>query len=153
MNAWAKRGSMSHAKYVGMRLGKKRNQIANHAAAAAPRMPQPNRDRRAVSIPTLPSPDPNRALGDMLRLGARAGVSDSCRAARAGQTARTVVRATLARTPASCLRRRLSRPPTSPVYGRLMKQKQYSSKPPEPSPGARKCSLSTMWLWPPTNGR
>ena len=29
---------------------------------------------------------------------------------------------------------------------RLMKQKQYSSSPFEPSPGARKCSLSTMWL-------
>src|SRR4029079_717261 len=39
------------------------------------------------------------------------------------------------------------------AYGRLTKQKQYSSKPPEPSPGARKCSLSTMWLWPPTTGR
>ena len=36
---------------------------------------------------------------------------------------------------------------------RLTKQKQYSSNPPEPSPGARKCSLSTMWLWPPTNDR
>ena len=32
------------------------------------------------------------------------------------------------------------------AYGRLIKQKQYSSTPPEPSPGARKCSLSTMWL-------
>ena len=32
------------------------------------------------------------------------------------------------------------------VYGRLIKQKQYSSAPPEPSPGGRKCSLSTMWL-------
>jgi hypothetical protein len=32
------------------------------------------------------------------------------------------------------------------VYERLIKQKQYSSRPPEPSPGARKCSLSTMWL-------
>src|SRR5688500_18621904 len=31
-------------------------------------------------------------------------------------------------------------------YGALIKQKQYSSTPPEPSPGARKCSLSTMWL-------
>src|SRR5512132_4147593 len=31
-------------------------------------------------------------------------------------------------------------------YARLIKQKQYSSRPPEPSPGARKCSLSTMWL-------
>src|SRR5947207_6636926 len=31
-------------------------------------------------------------------------------------------------------------------YAWLTKQKQYSSKPPEPSPGARKCSLSTMWL-------
>ena len=39
------------------------------------------------------------------------------------------------------------------VYGRLIKQKQYSSDPPEPSPGARKCSLSTMWLWPPTKDR
>jgi len=38
------------------------------------------------------------------------------------------------------------------VHGRLMKQKQYSSTPPEPSPGARKCSLSTMWLWPPAKG-
>jgi hypothetical protein len=38
------------------------------------------------------------------------------------------------------------------VHWRLMKQKQYSSMPPEPSPGARKCSLSTMWLWPPTKG-
>ena len=38
------------------------------------------------------------------------------------------------------------------AYGLLMKQKQYSSMPPEPSPGARKCSLSTMWLWPPTKG-
>ena len=38
------------------------------------------------------------------------------------------------------------------VYCRLMKQKQYSSMPPEPSPGARKCSLSTMWLWPPAKG-
>jgi len=37
-------------------------------------------------------------------------------------------------------------------YGPLTKQKQYSSTPPEPSPGARKCSLSTMWLWPPTKG-
>jgi len=34
------------------------------------------------------------------------------------------------------------------VHWRLMKQKQYSSTPPE----ARKCSLSTMWLWPPTKG-
>jgi hypothetical protein len=32
------------------------------------------------------------------------------------------------------------------AYGLLMKQKQYSSRPPEPSPGGRKCSLSTMWL-------
>ena len=38
------------------------------------------------------------------------------------------------------------------VYCRLMKQKQNSSMPPEPSPGARKCSLSTMWLWPPAKG-
>jgi hypothetical protein len=38
------------------------------------------------------------------------------------------------------------------VHWRLMKQKQYSSTPPEPSPGARKCSLSTMWLWPPAKG-
>ena len=38
------------------------------------------------------------------------------------------------------------------VHLRVMKQKQYSSMPPEPSPGARKCSLSTMWLWPPTKG-
>src|SRR6266481_6249252 len=30
------------------------------------------------------------------------------------------------------------------VHGRLTKQKQYSSNPPEPSPGARKCSLSTI---------
>src|SRR5215468_9693315 len=37
------------------------------------------------------------------------------------------------------------------IHWRLMKQKQYSSTP-EPSPGARKCSLSTMWLWPPTKG-
>ena len=36
---------------------------------------------------------------------------------------------------------------------RLMKQKQYSSTLLEPSPGARKCSLSTMWLWPPTKRR
>ena len=34
------------------------------------------------------------------------------------------------------------------VYGLVMKQKQYSST----SPEARKCSLSTMWLWPPTKG-
>ena len=32
------------------------------------------------------------------------------------------------------------------AYGLLMLQKQYSSRPPEPSPGGRKCSLSTMWL-------
>ena len=32
------------------------------------------------------------------------------------------------------------------AYGLLMLQKQYSSMPPEPSPGGRKCSLSTMWL-------
>ena len=32
------------------------------------------------------------------------------------------------------------------AYGPLMLQKQYSSMPPEPSPGGRKCSLSTMWL-------
>ena len=32
------------------------------------------------------------------------------------------------------------------AYGLLMKQKQYSSRPPEPSPGGRRCSLSTMWL-------
>src|SRR5437773_3705132 len=54
MNTCAKRGSMSHAKYFGTNWGKKRNQIANHAAAAAPRTPQPNRDRRAVSMTTLP---------------------------------------------------------------------------------------------------
>lgn len=34
-------------------------------------------------------------------------------------------------------------------YGPLMKQKQYSSA----SPEARKCSLSSMWLWPPTRDR
>lgn len=39
------------------------------------------------------------------------------------------------------------------AYGLLMLQKQYSSMPPEPSPGGRKCSLSTMWLWPPTKDR
>ena len=39
------------------------------------------------------------------------------------------------------------------LHGWLIKQKQYSSMPPEPSPGARKCSLSTMWLWPPTTDR
>ena len=32
------------------------------------------------------------------------------------------------------------------AYGLLMLQKQNSSMPPEPSPGGRKCSLSTMWL-------
>jgi hypothetical protein len=32
------------------------------------------------------------------------------------------------------------------AYGLLMLQKQYSSIPPERSPGGRKCSLSTMWL-------
>jgi len=31
----------------------------------------------------------------------------------------------------------------------VMLQKQYSSAAPE----ARRCSLSTMWLWPPTNDR
>src|SRR6476661_6802846 len=36
--------------------------------------------------------------------------------------------------------------PQGLVHGRLMKQKQYSSRPPEPSPGARKCRWSTMWL-------
>jgi len=38
------------------------------------------------------------------------------------------------------------------AYGRLMLQKQNSSKPPEPSPGGRKCSWSTMWLLPPAKG-
>ena len=38
------------------------------------------------------------------------------------------------------------------LHGWLIKQKQYSSTPPEPSPGARKCSLSTIWLCPPTKG-
>jgi hypothetical protein len=42
--------------------------------------------------------------------------------------------------------------PLGVVHWPLMKQKQYSSMPPEPSPGARKCSLSTIWLWPPTKG-
>ena len=32
----------------------------------------------------------------------------------------------------------------SVVYGRVILQKQNSSMPPEPSPGARKCRLSTM---------
>src|SRR6476469_3709122 len=54
MNTWAKRGSMSHVKYGLMYWGKNRNQTANHAAAAAPRSPQPNRDRRTASIPTHP---------------------------------------------------------------------------------------------------
>ena len=38
------------------------------------------------------------------------------------------------------------------LHGWLIKQKQNSSTPPEPSPGARKCSLSTIWLCPPTKG-
>src|SRR6185369_13828416 len=89
MNTWAKRGSMSHAKYGLMNWGKKRNQIANHAAAAAPRRPQPIRDRRAVSIPTLPRPTEPRArrtayaggvgrsLGGSWHRGPRAGRSPS----------------------------------------------------------------------------
>src|SRR5258708_520888 len=111
MNTWAKRGSISHAKYFGTNWGKKRNQIANHAAAAAPRRPQPNRDRRAVSIPSLPSPDRTarsaRAYASTRRPASRTPVAPpALDGDRYGQDGR---RAALARTTASWLRRPFSR--------------------------------------------
>lgn len=46
--------------------------------------------------------------------------------------------------------RALSSPGASVAYGWLMWQKQATSS---AAPDARMCSWSTIWLWPPTNGR
>src|SRR6478672_7427864 len=61
MNAWAYRGTTFHAKNSGTYCGKNSIQIANHAAAVAPRNPQIIWDRGGQIIDILPHPERDRS--------------------------------------------------------------------------------------------